>query len=215
MNLVSPRTHSVDRGMALISALLLLMVITMLGIAMFRSFGLQERIAGNTREKGRALHAADSAQGYAQFWLTANGGANATTGIVCAAGLVDADAGNGQVCSNILSSVVPNVANVPWMVGAGESAVTYTPPGLAVGGTDNPYWKTPRFYISALSHVYEPQAHTDVYAYQIDSTGYGGSREAIAVVETGYTVKVTRSTQALGGTGSHAAVQSVADLGGP
>jgi hypothetical protein len=83
-----------------------------------------------------------------------------------------------------------------------------------VGGTDNPYWQTPRFYISALSHVYEPQAHTDVYAYQIDSTGYGGSREAIAVVETGYTVKVTRSTQALG-TGSHAAVQSVADLGGP
>jgi type IV pilus assembly protein PilX len=214
MKLLSPRIHSVNRGMALISALLLLVVITMLGVAMFRSFGLQERIAGNTREKQRALHAADSAQGYAQFWLTANGGANATTGIVCGAGLVSADtAGNGQVCSNILSNVVANVANVPWILGTGESAVTYTPPGLTVGGAVNPYWEAPRFYISALSHVY--QKPVDIYTYQIDSTGYGGSPDAVAVVETGYTVTVSRTTQKLPDPGSHSSLQSVADLGGP
>ena len=40
-----------ERGMALISAILLLLVLTILSVGMFRSFGLQERIAGNTREK--------------------------------------------------------------------------------------------------------------------------------------------------------------------
>jgi len=38
-------------GVALISSLLLLLIITILALSMFRSFGTQERIAGNLREK--------------------------------------------------------------------------------------------------------------------------------------------------------------------
>ena len=55
--------------MALVTSILLLLIITILALSMFRSFGTQERIAGNLREKERALHAADSAQQYAEWWL--------------------------------------------------------------------------------------------------------------------------------------------------
>ena len=55
----TPRSH---RGIVMITALLLLLVATILGATMFRSFGTQEKIAGNLREKERALHAAVTAQ---------------------------------------------------------------------------------------------------------------------------------------------------------
>ena len=40
---------------------------------MFRSFGMQEKIAGNMREKQRALQAAVSAEQYAEWWLSNTG----------------------------------------------------------------------------------------------------------------------------------------------
>ncbi len=55
-------TRSSQRGMTLIAAMLLLLVITILGVGMFHSFGIQERIAGNTREKHRALHSAETTE---------------------------------------------------------------------------------------------------------------------------------------------------------
>ena len=59
-----------QRGLALVTALLLLIVVTIMALSMFRSFGIQERIAGNTRDKQRAINAAESAQQYAEYWLT-------------------------------------------------------------------------------------------------------------------------------------------------
>ncbi|MGB6309570.1 MAG: PilX N-terminal domain-containing pilus assembly protein, partial [Steroidobacteraceae bacterium] len=54
------------------SSLLLLLVVTIIALSMFRSFGIQEKIAGNMREKQRALQAATSAQQYAETWLLNN-----------------------------------------------------------------------------------------------------------------------------------------------
>ena len=63
--------------MVLISSLLLLIVVTIIALSMFRSFGIQEKIAGNTREKQRALPAAVSAQQFAEWWLSNNGATSA------------------------------------------------------------------------------------------------------------------------------------------
>ena len=41
---------------------------------MFRSFGLDEKIAGNMREKHRALTAAETAEQYAEWWLSNGNG---------------------------------------------------------------------------------------------------------------------------------------------
>ncbi len=59
-----------QRGVALVTSLLLLLIITIVALSMFRGLGTQERIAGNVREKERALHAAVTAQQYAEWWLT-------------------------------------------------------------------------------------------------------------------------------------------------
>jgi type IV pilus assembly protein PilX len=172
--------------MALISALLLLVVMTILGVAMFRSFGTLERIAGNTREKQRALHAATSAQTFAEWWLTSSGGANATSGTNCA-GFVAAPA-NAQVCSNLLA----NVSQVPWAAG-----VTYAPPGLLVGaaGVANNYISAPAFYISFLNQSYDNQTGTQTSSYQIDAMGYAGNTSSVAVAESTYNVSVTYTSQ--------------------
>ena len=49
-------------GIVLVSSLLLLLVVTIMALSIFRSFGIQEKIAGNTRDKQRALQVAMSVQ---------------------------------------------------------------------------------------------------------------------------------------------------------
>jgi type IV pilus assembly protein PilX len=165
-----------QRGMVLVTALLLLIVVTLLAVGMFRSVGLDERIAGNVREKQRALSAAETAEQYAEYWLV-NG--NSTNGLVCAA-FIDASVG-GQVCSNPLV----NPTQVPWAAG-----VTYVPSvtsamnvTTAVGpGT---YYAKPTFYIAYLGA--SPNGLGKVY--QIDALGYGGNADTAAVVESTYIVQ--------------------------
>lgn len=179
------RSRAFEQGMALISALLLLLVTTILGIAMFRSFGLLERIAGNTREKQRALGAAESAQTYAEWWLTSNSGLNATAGVTCATSPATA-----TVCSNVLASP----ASLPWSAGA----VSYNPGNtMTVGaaGTAGDYVSAPLFYISFLGTSYDPNSQTTTNTYQIDAAGYAGTSNSTAVVEDTYNVSVTYTSQ--------------------
>jgi len=183
-----------QRGIALISSLLLLLVITILGLSMFRSFPTQEKIAGNVREKERALHAATSAQQFAEWWLINN---VATGDTVCAAQTspvnANLNAGGIPICSNQLYQLL-GLANpgqvgtaVPW--GAGQIGVQYAPIGMTVGtgnavltAGDAAYAQTPMFYIADLGAAGDAQGE----AYQIDAYAYGGSTSTVAVVESVY-----------------------------
>jgi type IV pilus assembly protein PilX len=173
-------------GMALVAALLLLLVLTMLGVGMFRSFGLQEHIAGNTRERQRALHAAAVAQSYAEWWLTSDKGANAQMGITCATGVPTAP----QICNQALA----NPVNVPW-----TTAVSYTPTGMSTGssnlGVVDNYINAPNFYIQWISGSYDKTSGTAVNNYLIDADGFAGTTTAAAVVESAYSVNVTYTAQ--------------------
>jgi type IV pilus assembly protein PilX len=186
---------SAQRGMVLITTLLLLIVVTILAIGMFRSFGLDEKIAGNTREKQRALNAAETAEQYAEYWL-ANGSNNST--ITCtgpATASTTASNPIGQVCSNTLPTVVPNVAQVPWLIGGVNVGVTYIPAAptamnIAISGAGN-YYYAPQYYISYLGI----SANGLQTYYQIDAVGWGGSPDTAAVVESTYVL--TQSTKCL------------------
>jgi type IV pilus assembly protein PilX len=96
--------------MVLVSSLLLLIVVTIIALSMFRSFGIQEKIAGNMREKQRALQAAVSAQSFAENWLETNSAG--TVSSPCA-GPLNANAGLVQICSNTLPASVADVTVVP------------------------------------------------------------------------------------------------------
>jgi len=175
--------------MALISGMLLLLVVTIIGLSMFRSFGIQARIAGNTREKQRALHTAEAAQSFAEWWLSSSAGGNATAGSECT-DLLSVEAGKTQVCSNKLTG---NVAAVPWKNGGKEVGIQYTPTGLGMTGADA-YFQPPRFYIAYLDGTYDKATGTQVNSYRIDATGYGGNPNTASVVESAYRVSVTYTT---------------------
>jgi type IV pilus assembly protein PilX len=188
-----------QRGLALITALLLLLVITLLGLSMFRSFPTQEKIAGNVREKERALHAATSAQQFAEWWLVTNVALSGDQVCAVQAQLPNANQNPGlvQICSNPLYTLLPggtvnDVANnVPW--GGGLIGAQYTPVGMTVNGIANPtptagdsaYAATPVFYIADLGGAGDAQGE----AYQIDAYAYGGSTNTVAVVESIYEVQ--------------------------
>ena len=141
-------THPYGRqhGMALITALLLLLVITILGVAMFRSNGLEQRIGGNTRDKERAFHAANADLAVAEQHLVQNDGVNATTGSTCT-GVMSVSSTVSLVCSNAIQS---DVQDVPW-----PSYVQYTPPNMSTSSTSTSsygtYSQSPAFYISFVS----------------------------------------------------------------
>jgi type IV pilus assembly protein PilX len=186
MNSRAASTHS--RGFALFTALLLLMIITILAMSMFRAFGTQEHIAGNVREKERAFHAAESVQQYGEWWLLQ--GTNIALGAqACAAGLLNGNGANepGQICTTTL---VQNGQTVT-APGTWASATTYLPAGMSVtpgvpgANGDPPYAAVPGFYIADVGLAADTQGE----AYQIDSYGYGGSPATVAVVESVYEVQ--------------------------
>jgi type IV pilus assembly protein PilX len=176
----------------LVSSLLLLVVVTILAIGLFRSFGMDEKIAGNTREKQRALQAAVSAQQFAEWWLSVG---NTATPVTCAAPPVTAP--TVEVCSNILPTVVggaQNIASLAWALPATGQGVVYTPPSMAgsiqtgANITAGTYYAAPMFYISYLGIGLGANGASG-NLYQIDAVGYGGSPNTAAVVESTYIVE--------------------------
>jgi type IV pilus assembly protein PilX len=186
-----------QRGVALVVSLLLLMIITVLALSLFRSFGTQEKIAGNVREKDRALHAATSAQQYAEWWLL-QGNNTATGAVSCPAGTLNANLGEGEICSQTQTPQQAgwSVTTVPWAI-----QVSFLPPGMSVtpgvlgSNNDPPYAATPGFFVADVGIAADGQGE----AYQIDAYGYGGSTSAVAVVESTYEVK--QGVVCLGGCG--------------
>jgi type IV pilus assembly protein PilX len=179
---------SPQRGMALLTSLLLLLVITLMAIAMFRSVGTQEKIAGNLREKDRALHAAEAAQQYGEWWLLQ--GSNAAVGAVtCAAGVLNANLNStvGQICNRSAQQQFANMTQpAQW-----NTRMDYLPQGMSsTAGTpgvngDIAYAVTPAFYIADLGIAADGAGE----AYQVAAYGYGGSATTIAVVESIYEVQ--------------------------
>jgi type IV pilus assembly protein PilX len=182
------RPPQLQRGVVLVTSLLLLLVVTIMALSMFRGFGIQEKVAGNMREKQRALQAAVSAQTYAEQWLIANAGTSPP--VTCAAPLQSANAQQGQICSNALWNVVASVTTLPWQIGGNNVGVTYTPPGMNVAAasaaSSNNYSSAPIFYISDGGLSVDPNVPGEVY--QVDAAGYGGNGNTAAVVESTYAV---------------------------
>ncbi len=174
------RTHGAQRGIALVSSLLILVIITLLALSMFRSFGLQEKIGGNTREKQRSLQTAESALQYAEWWLSQ--GTESTTGITCAA-VYNANAvGNMQTCANPLL----NPTTLPW-----TARGDYLPPTMTVAagggqtaGGDINYVSPPSLYINYLGLDLTGKS----LMYQVTAAGYGGSTNGASVVQSIYAI---------------------------
>jgi type IV pilus assembly protein PilX len=191
--------------------MLLLVVMTIFALSMFRSFGLQEKIAGNVREKQRALQVAASAEEYAEWWLTTSSKAtfdiengypaaddkncdNSALFVATGTGATN----GGEICANTLPSISSNTVGVtawPTSTTYPNMGVQYQPPNMNFtnAALPNYYAQVPRFYIADLG----PLATGRGEVYQIDSYGYGLSTTGVAVVES--TMSITCLVCNLGG----------------
>jgi type IV pilus assembly protein PilX len=184
----------------LVSSLLLLLVVTIMALSIFRSFGMQEKIAGNTREKQRALQSAVGADNYAEWWiakgsnapLAVAAGIASTASTTCSA-VIDGNVNPTkiQICSNTMASLGMSPASIPWNVaGTSYSPANMNIAGAAVvnTGVSDSYYKKPEFYVTDLG----PVATGSGELYQVDAFSYGLTPSTVAVVES--TLAVTCAT---------------------
>jgi type IV pilus assembly protein PilX len=180
-----------QRGMVLIIAMLLLIVVTIMALSMFHGYGISERVAGTTRDKQRALAAAISAQQYAEFQLASG---TAPIAGVCPPGILP----NGmQIClPPAAPAPLPNFASLPWTSGVTYAIFTSSPVNgisnviSATGSKDSAtqsasYVQAPVFNIIDLG----PNKGTPAgEVYQVDAVGFGGTSDTVAVVESTFVI---------------------------
>jgi len=201
----SVRPRGTQRGVALIAAILLLVVMTLLALSMFHSFGIQELVAGNVREKQRAVQGAEAAEQYAEIWLTYPGNvlSNSVDCSAASVGLVPYSATSvPYICMKPVALIddALTASTVPWKVGGAEVGFVFFPgantgPGagatstgdmiVSTSGILNSYYQPPRFYIGLVSY-------TAIQAlYRIDAWSYAATQSTPAVVESNYVVTCT------------------------
>lgn len=177
------RSHGQNqRGFVLVAGLLFLVVITMLGVTMFRSTGLQERIAGNTRDKQRAFEAAQSALQLGEFWVDNNAD---TGGIDCSALTTPLDVTDPADALRICA--VPLTDAEAFDLANNKARINYKPSGMNVssgGGVvasgDINYQAPPSLYIAYMGYGSEGQL------YQVTAAGLGGNASTMSVVRSTY-----------------------------
>lgn len=176
-----------QRGIALITSVMLLVVITLLAVSMFKGFGIQEKLAGNTLEKQRSFQAAQSVLQFGEWWLT-NGG-NTTSTATCSA-TVDATADPTlmRVCDAQLPKPEVDRTGVTFYK---PSAMTVAAGGGKVGDDVN-YSANPAVHIAFIG-----KNGAGASLYEVTGVGYGGTNNSVSVVQSVYAV--TSSTKCLGG----------------
>lgn len=168
-----------QNGFTLIVSLIFLVLMTMLGLAMFSGFNLNETMAGNLREKSRAFDAAQTALNFAEYWISQPGNAltGAGTPIQGTACSTSSMTSTPTVCNNALA----NSTTVPWAAG-----VNYTPSGMTVnaGGGSGTYSANPTYYIQYLG----PPLSGGGGLFQVTTAGQGGNANSVAVLQSVYQV---------------------------
>ena len=197
---IRPRKFNRQYGVVLVSSLLLLVVMTILALAMFRTNGVQELIAGNVREKQRALQTAEDAEQFAEVLLSTGDNVLASVVDCSNLGVVPYTANYApSLCTTPIASIAdnPNVAVVPWTVNHKEVGFDFYPGpvggsgdlSLAPNGGAGTYVQVPRFYI-ALLHQFGPNK----FMFRIDAWNWGGTQNTAAVVESNYSVTINTAS---------------------
>ena len=184
----SPSPRASRAGFVLISALLMILVISVLGVVMLRGNGLQERIAANTRDKLRAFTVAQSTLQYGEWWLSQN---STGTGGTCSGVTRIGEADDLRVCSDALA----DPAVLPWAV-----RFEYAPEDLPVsadgGLTEEGQWnyrEAPALHIHYLGFSVDGSAQL----YSVNAAASGGKSGTAAVVRSTY--QLTSGIRDLGG----------------
>jgi len=127
-----PRRARREQGFILVTGLLFLVVMTLIGLALFRSTGLLDRMTANSRDKQRSFEAAESAIEYGVWWLQQPGGGTSGS---CAGNTSTTTVATLKVCTEALSTSLTTIANIEASGSWAEKSFAYTPPNMSVNPT--------------------------------------------------------------------------------
>ncbi len=156
-------------GIALATALLFLLIVSIVTVAVYQNVIAQGRMAGGFREKGRAFEAAQSALQYGERWVKENSSqiANNASVPACSSELYNASAG-----------AAPSSQSA-WSVLAGGN---YAPSvGMTIADSGNASFARETQYCIE-------QNTNDIEIYKITATAYGGNMSTAAVVQSTYII---------------------------
>ena len=166
-----------QRGAVLIVALVLLLVLTVLGTASIRDTTMEERMAGNFRDRSAALEAAESAL------RTGEAGVSNTT--VFATMAFDGTGGTHEV-TQASTSVDPGTAS-NYGLTVPSSVLTYSGKLLVD--------QVPQYYVEKLPAIAMPGSNLaigtqnqppKVHHYRVTAKGYGISPNTEVVLQSTY-----------------------------
>ncbi len=180
--------HSTQHGFVLIVALILLLVLTILGLAAAQSTSLQERMAGNTRSRDMAFQAAEAGLRAAESCLNSGSA-------LCANFSANA---NGTYLFNPGAPTPPATNTTPlWQVPGFWSTAGNVLSYSAVTGSSLQYVAAPpEFIIEQMPPIAVPGGNlgTQQYGggsptiqlYRITALGTGGDSTATAMLQSVY-----------------------------
>lgn len=175
-----------QKGFVLYTALIMLVIMSLLAIYMYKGFIQDQKISGNLREKERAIDAATTALDNVEYWLAQPGNTytgNFITGVSCSSANQSGSA--YVVCSNALA----NPTTLPW-----SSSNTFSHSYISVNasGGQNKYAAGTNVYIQYLGSVDSgPSSPADTATYLVTATAQGGNATAATVIQSVYQVQAT------------------------
>jgi type IV pilus assembly protein PilX len=157
-------------GAALVVSLLLLLVATLIGVTAMQVTSLEEKMAGNLRDRNLAFQAAESALRAGEAFLRTQTGE-----FVCGTGHYR---DNDAVCP-------PPVREWVSFACTAVNSVEYT------GGTLSGLAANPRYAIDEINYVCEPSgselgAGSEKCYFRITACGFGGTMNAMVILQSTY-----------------------------
>lgn len=164
--------YKTQSGVVLVVSLILLLLLSIIGVSISQNSGLEERMAGNSRDKNLAFQAAESALRNAELSLTTLTPSQRTLKFSPqpAQGYYQGPPSNSGLSASVLTD--------DFWKGANANVITYT--GTLDGVNDSPLYIIQD--LGCLPPCTTPA--TDPHNYRITAYANGGTTSAVAVLQS-------------------------------
>lgn len=173
----SQANRTAQRGMTLIIAMIFLLMLTMLGVTAMQSTVMEERIAGNTRDRDVAFQSAESGLRAGETYLTTN---------ACTPGITFPGAGLINNVGGVATSVQYDSADY-WM-----SQVWDATDSIASSTALTGVYAPARYVIELISGTSGvqsgPVGSSTTLVYRVTARGAGVTAGSVSLLQSTFTV---------------------------
>jgi type IV pilus assembly protein PilX len=182
-----PVTKQSQAAFIVFPALIFVLLLILLALFMMRGVSMDEKMSSNTREKSRALEAAQTALSYAEWWLqqpsnATDGLGNSCSGTSSVPKILPATCTKPTVANVQTSSALP--AYTTYTLAPSTAPSTGTTPYISTSGGVNVYYANPTYSI-----YYVGKDSSGRLLYSVYALAYGGNQQAVAAVQSLYYVQ--------------------------